>query len=511
MITLCFTLIRFWTNHPSLFFGVSFLLGLYAHLTHSFLLIIPCFFLWLPFLILITTQAPHLLTTFTLNVLIFLTGWIYVSTEYSFPLLPDQGITGTAHIKIKSIHWQQSWFGHRWIYRCELHQWIADHPSFSLASSLPCLMVFSEAYTEKYPRPPAKQDYWVSGRLIQRDDHSYILKSIVPSSWKPIPHSWSWAEYRYQWKQKMIQWIETHLSNPLSASFLAGLVTGEFNQTWMREQFARFGLQHLLAISGFHFAIFASFLSCLLNVIFNHRVKVWILLISLGGYCFFLGAQASILRAWIMSSLALMSGLLHKQPSPLNSFGFALWIVSAYDPLFCLELAFQLSFGITAAILLFYPTIHQVFLSLLPKRPLSEVIQMNSWHQHGYCIVVFLRQGLALTLAIHLFAFPLVLYYFEVFPWMSLLYNLFFPFLVSLSLCLLLLAASLCFIPFLADQIHQLNNLYTSCLLQLTYQIPTEIDMFLKWDGLSPFWLIVYLSFALLMGILCYPFNSQTT
>ena len=104
----------------------------------------------------------------------------------------------------------------------------------------------------------------------------------------------------------------------LSANFLAGLATGEFDDHWMRQQFSRFGVQHLLAISGFHFAIIAGCLSFALRLFFPAKSCTLILLACLGGYTIFLGPQASILRAWLMSSLALIGFLIEKHPSALN-------------------------------------------------------------------------------------------------------------------------------------------------------------------------------------------------
>ena len=133
---------------------------------------------------------------------------------------------------------------------------------------------------------------------------------------------------------------------------------------------------------------------------------------------------------------------------------------------------------------------------------LQEVIEMNSFSQHGYCILAFFRESLALALAVNLFALPLTLFYFHQFPVMSLLYNLFFPFLATASLCLLLLGMMLSLIPFIGPAIHYLNDYYTYFLLQMTYQIPAEIDTYWQSDALHPGWLIAYLCAATLGGII---------
>jgi competence protein ComEC len=495
------SLIHFWLYHPALLYGIAFLLGSLCHLEGSSWLLIPCASLWTPFLI--TALHPdhrEALRPLSLSFLVFFTAWSTAAIHYRFPLLPEQEISGRAQIKIQAIGLQNSLFGERWLYRCELKQFIPDQASHSIASSLPCIVFLP--VREKQSRPLANQDYWVSGKLLQTKQGKYRLKVSSKASWIAIPGSWSWAEQRYQWKQTVSHWIESQFSHPSSASFLAGLATGEFDDYWMRQQFARFGLQHLLAISGFHFAIIAGFLSFILRLFFSQRLRIVTLLFCLGAYCFFLGPQASILRAWIMCSLTLGGELIDKQATALNSLGFALLTILGYHPLLCQELGFQLSFAATAAILLFYQPALTWLSDLFPKRRLSEVVQMSSWQQHGYCVLAFLRQGLALTLAVNAFALPLTLYYFHQFPWMSLLYNLFFPFLATGSLCLLLLGGMLSFLPLLAHAIHRFNDIYTFFLLQFTYQVPSEIDAYLMLNSFHPSWLILYLCVVTLGGIL---------
>lgn len=495
------SLLYFWLCHPALLYGIAFMLGILCHLSSSFYLIIPCFFLWLPFSFsLIYLRNQETLKHLILSVLMFFTAWTYTASHYLSPSIPEEGLIGIAHIKIKNVSLQSGPFGKNWLYRCEIEQFFSQPGSSSIASSLPCLMMFPIKQASKAP-PTANQEYWILGKLKQNAGGAYVLKVSSKAEWTAIPGSWSLAEQRFVWKKKVSQWIESQFSQPSSASFLAGLITGEFDDNWMRQQFARFGLQHLLAISGFHFAIIAGFLSMAFRLFLTLHIRIVGLLICLGAYCLFLGPQPSILRAWIMCSLTLLGGLLEKQTTALNSLGLALLIILGYHPLLCQELGFQLSFAITAAILLFYPPAQAACDYLLPKRSLVEALQMNGWNQHAYCILAFFKQGVALTLAVNVFALPLTLYYFQQFPWMSLLYNLFFPFLASLSLCLLLLGGMFSFIPFVATGIHTINNSYTFFLLQLTYQIPSNVDSYLRIEHFNSFWLILYLCCTCLAGI----------
>lgn len=495
-------LLYFWQSHPALLYGIAFMLGVFCYFSVSIYFIIPCLFLWFPFVFhAFHSHNRETLKPFFLSLFTFLTAWIYTLSFYAFPSLPPEGLMGMAHVKINSISLQPSPFGKNWLYRCEIEQFFPENVSQSIVSSLPCTIMFPTKEMDKAP-PTANQDYWVAGKLKQNKNQNYVLKVSSKAYWTPIEGTWSLAAARYSWKKKISRWIDSQFSQQSPASFLAGLVTGEFDDYWMRQQFARFGLQHLLAISGFHFAIIAAFLSLSFRLFLSMRLRTVGLLVCLGGYCFFLGPQPSILRAWIMCSLTLLGGLLEKQSTALNSLGLALMIVLGYNPHLCQELGFQLSFAITVAILLFYQPAQTLCDYLLPKRNLSIALQMNRLDQHAYCVLSFFRQGLALTLAVNAFALPFTLYYFQQFPWMSLLYNLFFPLLASASICLLLLGGVFSFIPFIGAGIHSINDSYTYYLLQLTYQAPIEMDLYLRISSIHPFWFILYLCCMSLGGII---------
>lgn len=491
--------VHFWLSHPALFYGITFLLGLYCHFIRSIWLVIPCLSLWLPLMIAaLSTPNKSILKPLCLNFLTFVTAWSTTATNYSFPHNIETPLEGKAYIKINHVSLQNTIFGDRWQYQCEIKHFFPKNSNQSTLSCLRCLI----SIAGERIRPKADHDYWISGKLIQKEQGVFIFKVPSKAIWSVVPGSKCWTEFRYQWKRKLKGWIESSFSHPISGSFLAGLITGEFDDLWMRQQFARFGLQHLLAISGFHFAVIASFLNLIFRCFFPPTFRNILLFTCLALYCFFLGPQASILRAWIMCSLTIIGYLLEKQTTSLNSLGLALLIVLIIHPHFCCELGFQLSFAITAAIMLFYSPALLWLQEIFPKRDLKDLILMRSWHQHGYCLLAFLRQGIALTLAVNLVAFPLTLYHFHQFPWMSLLYNLFYPLLASLSLCLLLLGEFLSFIPFLSSIIHGINDLYTFFILQLTYQIPNGLDSTLTIETFPDSWIICYFCTMTLGGIL---------
>lgn len=494
-----FYLIEFWLKHPALLYGVACLIGFYGALYQTSLVLIPILCLWLPSGIYGWKRINFNYKPFILSFLLLFISASYAMIAYPVPSLPIEGLKGKACLTIESVSSHSSYFGRRWIYRCQLQHLFDEQGMHQKIRNVKCQISFPQQ--KQWSRPPANQNYLVQGTLTYNTKGQYLFKVDKNTLWYPIEGTWSLAEWRYKAKKKAKAFILKIFSNPQSASFLAGLLTGEFENLTLRQSFARFGLQHILAISGFHFTIIASVINQILLCLISRKKTAFVTISLLTGYLLFLGGQPSILRAWLMICIPILGDYLERATNGLNSLGVALLITLFIDPLQCQEWGFQFSYLITAAILLFYSVIDRYLMTLLPKRPLSQLIEMHKWDLHGHCLLALFRQSLALTIAVSLVAYPLTLYYFHSFPIMSLLYNLFFPLLVSLSLALLLMGMMTQIIPFIGQGIHELNNYYTHWILALTSDMPSSIDYYHRIDALDKAPLILYLCLALMCGI----------
>ncbi len=345
----------------------------------------------------------------------------------------------------------------------------------TLYRDLPCCIF----HPLKKP-PSADRDYIIQGVLQQKKEHQFCLKPKKGKPWTGIDGTFSLAQLRYDAKKKVASSIKDHITDPSSASFLSALITGDVDERSIRLDFGRLGLQHLLAISGFHFSFFALLLNILLRPFFSFTLRTSALMASLAAYFFFLGNTPSILRAFTAICVFLIAQLIRRKTSGLNALGTALALELFLDPLVVTQLSFQLSFLCTVALLLFYPLVHHLFCFLLPERTSTELDAMPLLDQHGYLLSALIRKSLSLNLAVCLFSLPVLLHLFHKFPLLSLLYNLFFPFCVSLSLTLFCCATLLSFFPFLSSFLHHLNDIWTSCLLQMTSNPPAYFDFVLR-------------------------------
>ncbi|MBA3723109.1 MAG: ComEC/Rec2 family competence protein [Parachlamydiaceae bacterium] len=509
MMKLSANIINFWRYHPALLYGVAFLLGFYCAFQQSWMLYIPIFLLLFPFFLSIKNELQNS-KSLLLCIVSLLSAFSYGKMHYKFPDIPSDGLQGIAYVDIESLSEQSSYFSKNWIYKCKLREFIPTDSKISIAHNINCSIRLPNK--SQLNRPLANQSYLIDGLLIKNEGGHYSFKPQKDRDWNSVKGSWSLAEWRFHLKQKIANFIKSSFSNHNSATFLGGLATGEFDDRMMQLEFARFSLQHIMAISGFHFAIIASILSFIFRLLVPRKIAAIMIVILLNTYFLFLGLSPSILRAWMMISIAMIGYCLNKQASALNSLGIALIGVLMVDPLMIETIGFQFSFLITGAILLYFTPIDYFLSKILLKRSLSNVVDMDTWNQHAYCILCFFRQGLALTLAVNIAAIPVMLYYFNQFPLMSLFYNFFFPFFVSFSMLLLLIGIFVSsLIPLFGQFIHEINNIYTQWILNLVYNLPRMSDYHYEIEGMPKDVVIIYLSFFFLTGILLKQLVAEKT
>ena len=468
----------FWEHHRALYYGLALLGGSLIALGN--------FWVLFALSLLLASKKPLLFLIPLLFALIF------VKFYYHFPAGPT---TGTAHFSIHSI--TQAPRG-CYLYRGTVKKFSTDEKA--TARHLPC-QIYAKTHS------PANTDYLIHGTLKKGRGVYYTLKT--KDSWSPIKNSFSSAQWRFGLKQKVQRYIRKHISHRSSALFLAGLATGEICDRTLWKIFGNLGLSHIMAISGLHFAVLALLCSFLLRLFLPYRASAATLLLLMTGYFLFIGHSPSIELAWIMVLFPLLGILFEARTNSLNNLGLALIFSLLINPLAPLHLGFQLSFLATAALLILYQPVDSLLKLLIPKRTLSHIIEKSLLSQHLYVAGSLLRKACALTLAVHLALIPLLLQTFHSFGWHSLIYNLFFPFLASLSLLLLLIGSLVHLIlPPLGQQLHSLNSHYTHLLLTLTDNsfIPQRT---LYVETIPPLFTAIYLPLLFLSALMCTHYIKQ--
>ncbi len=461
----------FWRQHPALLFSLTLLIGAGASLFWAtpWNWIFPL--LWCSYLILLK-KWPLLLI-------------LASSIAYCHFLHPQSPPSGKSAgiFSIATLQPHQSPFSKGFVYKGTLA---------TKVGSVPC-----DIYTHgQTPPKPADCDYFLEGRLHQRGPFNYLFK---PKEWAAIPKSWSLAEWRYLAKEAYRGFLAKKCRGyPRAAQFLAALTTGDVDDRVLKYEFGRLGLQHLLAISGFHFGILIAFASFVLSLLLPRFWKLLLLLFSLTAYYLFVGPFPAVQRSWLTAFVYVAGKLIHRQTSGLNLLGLALGVEICLNPLIVSNLGFQFSFASCGGILLFHPFFEKKLRAILPKRSKAEMAALPFFIKHVYLLTGLLRQTIALDLAVNAALLPLLLYHFHVFPLLSLLYNLFFPLLLGAALCILLLALTFqLLIPTLADLLFTATSWFTEQLLDMAAYPPAALDYPILVANL-PAWAIPFFLFGLL-------------
>jgi competence protein ComEC len=478
----------FWDKHPALLLGLSLLLGSAFAFKSSISLGIP--------LGLLCLTAPSK-KVFCATFLLFICGLFLSLHRCPKVLLNQEKVPGEGIFHIKQVKYYSSPFNRSLLYKGTLRHFQGEDGT--TYKDLPC-----NIYLPPFgKRPPANADYRIQGTLCQKGDYAFVLKPKKQTQWIPIPTFFQLAEWRFLTKQALSRFLKKEIKNPHAHTFLSALATGDVDERILKMEFGKVGLQHILAISGFHFALGALFLNYLLRLLFPNPASAVTLLIALTFYFLFLGNGPSIQRAYIAIAFVVFGKLFSLKISGLNALGMGLIIELLYHPLVLTELSFQLSFLCTLAILLYYPILHRLLTKFFPLRSPDELLSMSSLDKHGFVLSALLRKTLAVNLAVHLISCPVILFLFHKFPLLSIVYNLFFP--ACASLCLLLLFSALLFaplLPFFSHAIHAINNTWTSMLLHLTSHPPALLDASLRFGRIPFSSIVAFLTLSLLIGIL---------
>ena len=508
--------VYFWRLHPALYYALWALIGVYASLTPHIALAIPaCLLLIFPLLSpRATASCKGRLVLGCLSGLLF---FAYAKVLYHFPVLPEEGVKGVVHFTPTNLHLLPSRLGLSWRIEGALHAFLpflsqdqgqrGQAQNFSIKRAR---LILDLPHAHKNHVPIESRPYCMRGQLNGTGTAgSYFFKaaknqltSPVTSMVTPPDLTSSLTHSRYFSKQWVEQTIYAAFPDEQIAALLSGLVTGEVSDRGLSTTLMRFGLLHIMAVSGLHFSLLIAFLSPLFRCLFPLMWSKWLLLCALSGYVLFLGPNPSVLRAFAGIAIATIGSMLCKAASSCNILGLSLLLFLLYEPSTALLLSFQLSFLATASILLLYAPFSALMGLILRRLPLSQLLKAHKWDQCAAIVMAGLRSSCALTLAVHAAMVPVSLYFFGFFPYLSLFYNLFFPSLIGISLLLLLLGLTLqlCIAP-CGEFVHTVNSIYTRLVLNTALQMPPFWDRIAIRASPSGTLTLIFLSLLLFAAI----------
>lgn len=190
------------------------------------------------------------------------------------------------------------------------------------------------------------------------------------------------------------------------AGLLSGILLGDESgiAPETREDFRAVGAAHVVAISGFNMVILSGTIMGLLNQMrlrpsFAAAVSIIVIVI----YTIFVGANAAVVRAAIMSSVLLIGQAIKRKTYVPTSLTFTALALSLINPTVLWDISFQLSFFATLGLALYTDPLTRLFnrllISIAPQRLAKSVSQI-------------LSEPLIVTLAAQITTLPLIILYF---------------------------------------------------------------------------------------------------
>ena len=184
---------------------------------------------------------------------------------------------------------------------------------------------------------------------------------FVSFAWKTLLVEWASA-----WQELIVDKIYLLEVETDVKSVLAALVIGfkKYMPFAIRHDYASAGVAHVLAVSGFHVAIVASFISKFLSFLPNTDAgRILRLVLSVGIVWVFVcitGLAASSVRAGIMFTMYALAHAIAVNTDKYNVLYATAFLMLVYNPLYLYDVGFQLSFLAVLSIMLFYTPVRNL-------------------------------------------------------------------------------------------------------------------------------------------------------
>jgi len=200
------------------------------------------------------------------------------------------------------------------------------------------------------------------------------------------------------------------------ASLLSGILLGIETDipADLKKTFQNTGTDHIIAISGFNMTILAGiFLKG-----FRKWLSIWwaalFAILAIGLYTILVGAAPAVVRAAIMSSLAISASLIGRGQSGKYTLMLTAAVMCMINPLLLWNAGFQLSVMATLGLVMYAGRLSNWFNNLANKHVSEEKAEK---------ITNLISEYILFTLAAQLTVMPIILYHFERVSLISLISN----------------------------------------------------------------------------------------
>lgn len=356
------------------------------------------------------------------------------------------------------------------------------------------------------------QEQWFIQQNIMSGFKVLAIQELTEQQINALGYA-TYVKRQHTWTNQVRLWIEQqrlalrdfiHQQPVQHKGLLLALLTGDKSllDRQTEQLFQRFGMSHLLAISGPHVLIFAIlFCAALHQLIRRYAIQIYLIwpkqyffilpfcsCVLL--YCAFVGFEIPALRT-LLSCMVVSAFLLLKQKiQPLTILLLSAAILLIFDPFSVLSAAFWLSYVACFVLLRIYQTMQQQH-SATPIK--------SNWQLFKMQLKLLVESQWKIFLAL----FPLMIIFFKQLAWISPLSNILALPWIGLVVVPLDIIAACCYFIFqpLAALIFQINDVCLSLLLLLLNGLDGIFSARLQPVAMN-FWLLLSVCLGLIIVFL---------
>lgn len=284
-------------------------------------------------------------------------------------------------------------------------------------------------------------------------------------------------------REHLLAQLDTYIKEPVTRSLTRATLFNELSDmdAQMQQDYANTGISHIIAISGMHVnMLFALFMLPLLWL--KDKRKLWlkyVLVVPLVWmYIALCHYPPSAVRAAIGFTLVTCTVVMKRPQDNIHLLCINALILLIAEPVLLFHVGVQLSFLAVLSILIFYPPI-------------------KKWYRSRYVALNLLWDTIAVSIAVQVLVFPLVLYYFHQFPVWFLVANCFAALfsVLQMSIAVLIMLAGVVQLSAVAAFLGRLLVLLTihfNRLISWLNSYSPDLSRMIPLDALD-FWLLLLL------------------
>ncbi len=215
--------------------------------------------------------------------------------------------------------------------------------------------------------PPEDETFSYRAYLARKGIYTYLIYPAVDAlpgtngNWL-MQAIYSLRRYAYQTLNRIYPQPE--------AALLAGILLGLERDLpiGLARAFQDTGTAHIIAISGFNMTVLSGLFLALFGRLLTRGWAAASAALAITFYTLLVGANPAVVRAALMSSLALFGRLIGRRSAGLTPLAFSAAVMTAFNPWLPWDASFQLSFTATLGLILYAEPLQRSFENWMTRR-----------------------------------------------------------------------------------------------------------------------------------------------